>query len=104
MFSHKDIPQVAAPRGNTKKYLSLGVAMLTCPCHAPILVAVLAGTALGGWLSQYLGVVVLAMAAIFILSLVYGLGGKGSRTAEPQTVAPGEPEQETEGAWKGSQV
>ncbi len=99
MFSRTDTPQ-----GNMKKYLSLGLAALTCPCHPPILVAVLAGTALGGWLSQYLGVVVLAMAGIFILSLMYGLRESRSRTALPQTVTPGEPEKETEAAWKGSQV
>ncbi len=89
----------APPRGNTKKYLSLGLAALTCPCHAPILVAVLAGTALGGWVSQHLGVVILAMAGIFILSLLYGL-----RASRSQSVAPSEPETETEGAWRGSQV
>ncbi len=104
MSTREEVPQIAPPRGNTKKYLSLSLAALTCPCHAPILVAVLAGTALGGWVSQHLGVVILAMAGIFILSLLYGLRAGRSQTVVSQTVAPGEPETDTEGAWRGSQV
>ena len=54
-----------------KQYLSVGVAILTCPCHLPILVGVLAGTTLGGWLSHYTLVVALGMAGIFIFAVVY---------------------------------
>jgi mercuric ion transport protein len=56
-----------------KQYLSVGVAMLTCPCHLPILVAALVGTALGGWLSQHSLEVTLGMAGMFVLALLYSL-------------------------------
>ena len=104
MLLRKDAQQVAPPQGNAKKYLSLGLAVLTCPCHAPILVAVLAGTALGGWTSAHLSVVIPAMAGIFILSLLYGLRANERPTAVLQTEAPRELEHETEEAWRGSQV
>ena len=54
-----------------KQYLSVGVAMLTCPCHLPILVGALAGTTLGGWLSQYTLVVTLGMAGICLIAVLY---------------------------------
>jgi mercuric ion transport protein len=54
-----------------KPYLSVGIAILTCPCHLPLLAAVLAGTALGGWLSQYTLVAILGMTGIFILAVLY---------------------------------
>jgi mercuric ion transport protein len=56
-----------------KQYLSLGIAIFTCPCHLPLIVAALAGTALGGWLSQYTLVVTLGMAGIFMLAVLYSL-------------------------------
>ncbi len=58
-----------------KQFLSVGVAILTCPCHLPILAAALAGTALGGWLSQYTLIATLGMAGVFIIALMYGLRG-----------------------------
>lgn len=63
-----------------KGYLLLGLAVLTCPCHLPILLAVLAGTGLAGALSQYVGVAVLALTVIFVASLVLGL--RALRAAE----------------------
>lgn len=62
----------AAPR-SLKGYLLLGLAVVTCPCHLPILLAVLAGTGLAGALSQYFGVTFLILGAIFVVSLVFGL-------------------------------
>ena len=56
-----------------KGYLLLGLAFLTCPCHLPILLAVLAGTGLAGALSQHFGVALLAFSAIFVASLFLGL-------------------------------
>ena len=73
MSRGKDAPQATPPQHNWKRDLSLGLAMVTCPCHVPILLGVLAGTALGGWLQQYTPVVFLAMGGVFILSLYYGL-------------------------------
>lgn len=54
-----------------KPYLSVGIAILACPCHLPLLLTALAGTALGGWLSQYTLVAVLGMTGIFMLAVLY---------------------------------
>lgn len=56
-----------------KGYLLLGLAFVTCPCHLPLLLAVLAGTGLAGALSQYFGVVFLVLTVIFVASLIFGL-------------------------------
>jgi len=65
-------------------YLLLGLALVTCPCHLPILLLVLAGTGLAGVLSQYFGVAFLALGVVFIASLVLGLkalkGGEQRRS------------------------
>lgn len=62
----------ARPR-SVKGYLLLGLAFITCPCHLPLLLAVLAGTGLAGALSQYFGLVFLVLSVIFVSSLIYGL-------------------------------
>lgn len=62
-----------APPRTVKGYLLLGLAFLTCPCHLPILLAVLAGTGFAGVLSQYLGIAFVALGVIFVVSLVLGL-------------------------------
>ena len=56
-----------------KRVLSLGLALVTCPCHVPILLGLLAGTVLGAWLRPYLLVAFLTMSDVFILTLYYGL-------------------------------
>jgi hypothetical protein len=48
------------------------LAMLTCPCHAAMLVFVLAGTAVGSWLAAvqaylYLGFTVVFMVGIWLM-------------------------------------
>lgn len=45
------------------------LAALTCPCHLPILAAVLAGTTLGAFIGDHWGVAAVALAALFFLSL-----------------------------------
>ncbi len=55
-----------------KGYLLFGLAFVTCPCHLPILLAILAGTGLAGALSQYLGLVFLALTVVFVASLFLG--------------------------------
>jgi mercuric ion transport protein len=52
-----------------KGYLLLGLAVLTCPCHLPLLLAVLAGTGLAGALSQHFGLAFLLLSVIFVASL-----------------------------------
>ncbi|MFQ5893528.1 MAG: mercury resistance protein [Nitrospinota bacterium] len=61
-----------APK-SLKGYLLLGLAVVTCPCHLPILLVVLAGTGLAGALSQYFGLAFLALSVIFAASLFLGL-------------------------------
>lgn len=63
----------SAPPGSLKGYLLLGLAFVTCPCHLPIVLAVLAGTGLAGALTQYLGLAFLALSVIFVASLFLGL-------------------------------
>lgn len=57
-----------------KGYLLLGLAVVTCPCHLPILLAILAGTGLAGGLGQYFSVAFLVLTVIFVASLIFGLG------------------------------
>jgi mercuric ion transport protein len=56
-----------------KGYLLLGLAVVTCPCHLPLLLVVLAGTGLAGALSQHFGVLFVTLSAIFAASLFLGL-------------------------------
>ena len=56
-----------------KGYFFLGLAIVTCPCHLPILLAVLAGTGLAGALSQYFGLAFAVLSVIFGVSLFSGL-------------------------------
>lgn len=62
-----------APRRSVKGYLLLGLAIVTCPCHLPLLLAVLAGTSLAGVLGQYFGLTFLALTLIFVPTLLLGL-------------------------------
>lgn len=63
----------STPRASLKGYLLLGLTFVTCPCHLPILLAILAGTGLAGVLSQYFGLIFFVLTSIFIASLVLGL-------------------------------
>lgn len=50
------------------RYLVAALALVTCPCHLPILVVLLGGTALGAALSEHIGVALVAFTALFLLS------------------------------------
>jgi mercuric ion transport protein len=50
-------------------YLWGALAVLTCPCHLPILAAVLAGTAGGAFLGEHWAVAALALTGLFVLSV-----------------------------------
>ena len=45
------------------------LAALTCPCHLPILAAVLAGTTAGAFLGEHWGVAALALTGLFVLAV-----------------------------------
>lgn len=51
-------------------YITALLAFLTCPCHLPILLLLLSGTAAGSYLSQNLGIAFLLLLPIFLLSAV----------------------------------
>ncbi len=52
---------------------ALGVAIVTCPCHLPIYIAVFGGTALGSFFAQNLVSAFVLLTALFGISLVLGM-------------------------------
>lgn len=44
------------------------IAVITCPCHVPILAAVLGGTVLGATITEHLGIAVAVLTALFMAS------------------------------------
>ncbi len=58
-------------------YLWGGLAVLTCPCHLPILAAVLAGTTAGAFLVEYWVITALGLTGLFLLSLARACGHSG---------------------------
>ena len=52
------------------RYLMASFAVVTCPCHLPILLLLLSGTAAGSFLSQNLGVAFMLLLPIFLLSAI----------------------------------
>jgi mercuric ion transport protein len=53
--------------------MNLAIAALTCPCHLPIYLAIFGGTALGVFLRDNILLLILGLAAIFLLTLSRGL-------------------------------
>jgi mercuric ion transport protein len=49
------------------------LAALTCPCHLPIVLLALSGTAAGALVSQHQGIAVVVLLAFFALSLTWAL-------------------------------
>jgi mercuric ion transport protein len=101
MSIRKNTPPQPSPRRGWKAYLSLGIAALTCPCHLPLLLGVLAGTVLGAWLSQYTLAIFLAMLGVFTLSLLYSFSVFGRRRVASETTVSRERETThiAEGTW-----
>ncbi|MFU7899054.1 broad-spectrum mercury transporter MerE [Pseudomonas aeruginosa] len=56
------------------------MAALTCPCHLPLLAAVLAGTSAGAALAEHWGIAALALAVLFLLALTRALRAFRSRS------------------------
>lgn len=50
-------------------YLWGALAVLTCPCHLPILAVVLAGTTAGAFLGEHWVIAALGLTGLFLLSL-----------------------------------
>lgn len=64
-----DSPRTARWRGYTWGVL----AVLTCPCHLPLLAGVLAGTTVGAFIGEHFGLAATALTALFLLSVVRAL-------------------------------
>lgn len=54
-------------------YLWAGLAVLSCPCHLPIVAAVLAGTTAGGLLGKHWGLAALGLTGLFVVSLAQAM-------------------------------
>ena len=61
---------MSAPRRqeDDMRYLMATIAVLTCPCHLPILLAVLGSTALGAVVSEHLGLAAIALTVLIVTS------------------------------------
>ena len=61
----------------------LGAAFFLCPCHLPIYLALLGGTAAGGLLSSNVYATGAGLTLAFLVALILGLrsGGKGISNA-----------------------
>ncbi|MBI2845013.1 MAG: mercury resistance protein [Chloroflexi bacterium] len=61
----------------TKGYVALGAALISCPCHLPLtlglLIGATAGTTLGAWISQNTLLIYLAFTVSFFGWLWLGL-------------------------------
>ena len=60
-------------------YLWGALAVLTCPCHLPILAAVLASTTAGAFIGEHWGIAAVALTGLFVLSVARLLRGLKER-------------------------
>ncbi|MCI0371252.1 MAG: mercury resistance protein [candidate division NC10 bacterium] len=67
----------APPPARVRRGLWWLTAAITCPCHLPLVLILLGGTAVGAALTQNLPLVLLGLTVAFIFSLALAL--KGSR-------------------------
>ncbi len=70
----RGVPEAGRPR---KAYLLLGVAAVTCPCHLPLALALLGGTALAAVLREHAAAAFAVMTVVFAGSLLRGLRAWG---------------------------
>lgn len=68
-------------------YLLLGLAILTCPCHLPLLLMILAVAGVAGVLSPYLALAALGLTVIFVLLALMGLKALRSAEERPPSVS-----------------
>lgn len=60
---------IPAARPNRKRLLWGSLAVLTCPCHIPILIFLFSGTAFGAFLSDHIVVAVVVLVVLFLICL-----------------------------------
>lgn len=74
-----DASSVSPPIPSWRAYTWGALAVLTCPCHLPLLAAVLAGTSVGAFVGDHWGVAALALAGLFVLAVTRVLRVFGTR-------------------------
>jgi len=62
-----------------RAYIWGALAVLTCPCHLPLLAVVVAGTSVGAFVGDHWGVAALALTGLFLLSMTRVLRVFGRR-------------------------
>jgi mercuric ion transport protein len=70
-----------------KGWVLLVTGFLTCPCHLPLFAAIFAGTALGGFLSEYFAFILPVTVLYFIVALIVGLKLLAPARAKPSADA-----------------
>ena len=88
-MTNPNAPQT--PRQRVTAYLFTALALVTCPCHLPIWLALLAGATAGAYLSGHWGIAALALTGLFVLSLARVLrffGGRGMSAAPTSRSGP----------------
>jgi len=60
-------------RRSWKGYLLLATAAVTCPCHLPLILTILGGTALAAFLQANLAPTLLGLTVYFLFALLMGL-------------------------------
>ncbi|MBS2132271.1 broad-spectrum mercury transporter MerE (plasmid) [Burkholderia thailandensis] len=64
----------ASSRPRWRTWMWGALAVLTCPCHLPILIALLSGTMVGAFVTDHVVVALLVLLALFGFALVNALG------------------------------
>lgn len=77
---HSDDASAVSPSvPRWRAYIWGALAVLTCPCHLPLLAVVLAGTSVGAFVGNHWGVAALSLAGLFVLSVTRVLRVFGRR-------------------------
>ena len=63
-----DTTNMASSARGVITYFMGAIAVLTCPCHLPILLVLLSGTAAGAFLAENLVLAAVLLLAVFVLS------------------------------------
>lgn len=86
MMNSSDALTVIRRLTGLKRGVAAIVAVLTCPCHLPIVLPILlsltAGTALGAWLSANTWSIWALFGVLFVVSLTITLRGLAGRTTD----------------------
>jgi mercuric ion transport protein len=67
------------------------IAVITCPCHLPILLLLLSGTAAGAFVTEYFGAALALLVVLFLFSVTAAMRLlQGNETEKGQFHAPGQ--------------